>query len=90
MRLLARRAAAKDRVHATIAAVPGIISVEELLVTFMGPRQVWVLCRVGIADDLRGDQVQSLVREIDRSLRTQSDHVRRVDIVPIGRSPSVS
>jgi cation diffusion facilitator family transporter len=76
--------AAQDRIRATIAAFPGIIAVEELLVSFIGPRQVWVLCRVDIEDGLRGDQVVSLVRELDRSLRTQSDYVVRVDIVPIG------
>ena len=76
--------AAKDRIRATIAAFPGIAAVEELLVTFIGPRQVWVLCRVDIDDELRGDQVESLVRELDRSLRDQSTYVNRVDIVPTG------
>jgi len=59
--------APKDRVRPTIAAVPGIISVEELLVTFTGPRQVWVLCRVGIADDLRG-RSGGVTRSQDRPL----------------------
>lgn len=77
--------AAKDRIRATIAGFPGITSVVELLVTFIGPRQVWVLCRVDIDDELCGDQVESLVRELDRSLRTQSAYVQRVDIVPTGR-----
>ncbi|MEO8697432.1 MAG: cation diffusion facilitator family transporter [Acidimicrobiales bacterium] len=81
---------AKDRIRATIADFPGITAVDELLVTFIGPRQVCVLCRVDIDDDLRGDQVEALVRELDRSLRTQSDYVHRVDIVPIGRSNAVT
>ena len=76
--------AAKKRIRETIAAFPGITAVEELLVTFIGPRQVWVLCRVDIDDALHGDQVESLVRELDRSLRTQSAYVHRVDIVPTG------
>jgi cation diffusion facilitator family transporter len=85
--------AAQDRIRASIVAFPGIAGVEELLVTFIGPRQVWVLCRVGIDDELRGDQVESLVRELDRSLRTRSNYIQRVDIVPtgalIGLAPSV-
>jgi cation diffusion facilitator family transporter len=76
--------AAKERIRATIAAFPGIVGVEELLVTFVGPRQVWVLCRVDIEDTLGGATVESLVRALDRSLRAQSAYVRRVDIVPIG------
>jgi cation diffusion facilitator family transporter len=76
--------AAKERIRSTIAAFDGVTGVEELLVTFIGPRQVWVLCRVDIDDELRGDQVESIVRELDRSLRAQSVYVHRVDIVPTG------
>jgi divalent metal cation (Fe/Co/Zn/Cd) transporter len=76
--------AAKARIRATILDFPGIDSVEELLVTFIGPRQVWVVCRVGIDDALRGDQVEAIVHDLDRSLRDQSAYVHRVDIVPIG------
>jgi cation diffusion facilitator family transporter len=78
--------AAKERIRATIAGFAGIVAVEELLVTFIGPRQVWVLCRVDIDDTLRGDQVESLVRALDRSLRAQSVYVHRVDIVPTGHT----
>ena len=78
--------AAKARIRATIVGFAGIAAVEELLVTFIGPRQVWVLCRVDIDDTLRGDQVESLVRELDRSLRAQSVYVHRVDIVPTGHT----
>jgi divalent metal cation (Fe/Co/Zn/Cd) transporter len=69
---------------ALIVRFPGIIAVEELLVTFIGPRQVWVLCRVDIDDNLRCDQVELLVGEVERMLRGQSAYVFRVDIVPIG------
>ena len=60
------------------------MAVDELLVTFIGPRRVWVLCRVDIDDNLTGEQVEFLVRELDRSLRAESSFVYRVDIVPIG------
>lgn len=75
---------AKELIRATIAAFPGVNSIEELLVTFVGPRQVWVLCRVDVANTLLGDEVESIVRELDRLLRQQSAYVCRVDIVPIG------
>jgi cation diffusion facilitator family transporter len=76
--------AAKDRIRATIDAFPGVTAVHELLVTFIGPRQVWVVCRVSVADALHGDQVEVLVRELESSLRAQSVYVHRVDIVPMG------
>jgi cation diffusion facilitator family transporter len=75
---------AKDRIRATIDAFPGITAVHELLVTFIGPRQVWVVCRVSVDDALHGNQVEQLVHELDSSLRAQSGYVHRVDIVPIG------
>ena len=75
---------AKDRIRSVIAGYPGIIAVDELLVTFIGPRRVWVLCRVDIDNNLSGEQVEFLVRELDRSLRAESSFVYRVDIVPIG------
>jgi cation diffusion facilitator family transporter len=80
--------AAKDRIRATIATFPGVVAVEELLVTFVGPRQVWVLCRVDLDDSLGAATVESLVRALDRSLRAQSAYVHRVDIVPIGADPT--
>lgn len=77
---------AKERIRAAVAATPGVVSVGELLVTFVGPRQVWVLARVDVDDRLRGDQVESLVAEVEQTLRRASDHVVRVDVVPVGRA----
>jgi hypothetical protein len=64
--------------------------VRELLVTFVGPRRVWVLARVDIEDELRGDEVEELVRAIELGLQHQSEYIERVDVVPIGarREPS--
>lgn len=50
----------------------------------MGPRQVWVPCRVGVDDSLDGHEVESLVRGLDRALRVRSAYVCRVDVVPTG------
>jgi divalent metal cation (Fe/Co/Zn/Cd) transporter len=76
----------KDGVRDFVLSYPGVVSVSELLVTFVGPRQVWVLARVDVEDGLRGDEVESLVRGIASGLQEQSDFVARVDVVPAGPS----
>ena len=64
---------------------PGVTAIRELLVTFVGPNRLWVIAHLEIDDNLRGDQVTSLVRDIIRSgLRHESEAIYRVDIVPIG------
>jgi cation diffusion facilitator family transporter len=77
----------KERVRAFILAYPGVTAVGQLIVTFIGPSQVWVIARLDIDDNLRGDQVKSLVRGIESSLQLQSKDVYRVDVVPIGGPP---
>ena len=64
-----------------------MVTVKELLVTYVGPRQVWVLARIGIDDRLRGDEVDGLARAIEMGLRHRSAHVARVDVVPVGGDP---
>jgi len=49
--------------------VPGVRRVSELLVTFLGPRRLWVLARVEIDDRLDGADVASLVGTIEQTLR---------------------
>ncbi len=77
-------ASVKAPVEAFILGSPGVVSVSELLVTFVGPRRVWVLARIDVADDLRGDEVEALVRAIESGLAAESEYVDRVDVVPIG------
>jgi cation diffusion facilitator family transporter len=82
---------APDAVRADIegflVAFPGVVGVRELLVTFVGPRRVWVLARVDIDDELRGVDVEALARSIESDLEAASPYVMRVDIVPIGAAP---
>jgi cation diffusion facilitator family transporter len=73
-----------ERARAVVLAHPGVTAIRELLVTFIGPGQVWVIARVDIDDGLRGDQVISLVRGIESGLKRESNAVARVDVVPIG------
>ena len=80
--------AVKADVRAFVTGYPGVIAVRELLVTFVGPRQLWVLARVDIDDNLRGDEVESLVRSIEAELQQRSEYIARVDVVPIGAAPT--
>jgi hypothetical protein len=68
-----------------IAAQPGIVAVTELVVTFIGPRQAWVVARVAINETIDGAGVEKLARETENFLRSKSPVIVRVDIVPRGR-----
>ena len=73
-----------ERLEAFLSSYPGVTGIRELLVNFIGPGRVWVVARVDIDNDLRGDQVESLVRGIESGMRHESENIHRVDIVPIG------
>ena len=72
-----------ERLQAFISASPGVTAICELLVNFVGPGRIWIVARVDIDDDLRGPQVKSLARDIESRMRSESENVYRVDIVPI-------
>lgn len=78
------RPAEADRLQAFLSAYPGVTDIRELLVWFIGPGRVWIVARVGIDDDLRGAEVESLVRDIESGMRRESESIYRVDVVPIG------
>jgi hypothetical protein len=61
-----------------------VTAVRQLVITFIGPNQVWVIARLDIDDNLRGDQVKSLVSGIEAALKVQSEDIYRVDVVPVG------
>ena len=65
----------EQRARTFLLAHPGVTGIRELLVTFVGPGQVWVVARLDIADDLRGDQVKSLVHGV--LFKTLSDDLER-------------
>ena len=73
-----------ERIRALISAYPGVTGIRELLVNFIGPGRVWIVARIDIEADLRGAQVESLVRGIESSMRRESESIYRVDVVPIG------
>ena len=77
-------------VRKTILRQRGVTAITELVVTFLGPRQLRVLARVDIDDGLTGAQVKSVIRRIEDSLCGSSPFIERVDVVPAGpRRPPV-
>ncbi len=78
------RPAEEEKARAFLLGYPGVTAIRQLLATFVGPRQVWIVARVDIDDGLRGAQVKALVRGIESGLKHESENVYRVDIVPIG------
>ena len=86
--LIGRRAPAniESDIRRVISRLHGVTGISELLVTFLGPRQVRVLARVDIEDSLGGAAVKSLVREIEDALCRSSPYIVRVDVVPDGRT----
>jgi cation diffusion facilitator family transporter len=75
----------RRKIGTMIAAQPGIVAVTELVVTFIGPRQAWVVARVAINETIDGAGVEKLARETENFLRSKSPVIVRVDIVPRGR-----
>jgi cation diffusion facilitator family transporter len=88
--LIGRRAPANIEadIRKTITAVSGVTGVGELLVIFIGPRQLRVLARVDIDDALDGAHVKALVRSLEETVIRSSPYIVRVDVVPDGgRAP---
>jgi cation diffusion facilitator family transporter len=75
----------RDRVQNIIATQPGIRAVSELLITFLGPRRLWVIARIDIDDQLDGAGVKTLVSAMERALTRESRFISRIDLVPTGR-----
>jgi divalent metal cation (Fe/Co/Zn/Cd) transporter len=78
------RPAEEERARAFVLGFPGVTAIRQLLFTFAGPGQVWIVARVDIDNGIRGAQVKALVRGIESGLKHESENVYRVDIVPIG------
>lgn len=76
----------KARVRETILAQPGVVALTELVVTFVGPRRLWVVGRVDIEDTLTGRDVELLVRTTEHVLQESSETIVRADIVTVGRA----
>ena len=75
----------RERVQTIIADQVGICTVVELLVTFLGPRRLWVLARIDVNDALSGAQLKDLVSSIEVLLKQESRFIARIDLVPTSR-----
>jgi divalent metal cation (Fe/Co/Zn/Cd) transporter len=84
--LIGRRASAAiyQSVHTTIASQPGVRAVTELVVTFLGPRRLWVIARIDVDEALGGADVKALVRKTQEVLSAQSRFIARIDLVLAG------
>jgi divalent metal cation (Fe/Co/Zn/Cd) transporter len=78
------RPAEEEKARAFLLGYPGVTAIRQLLATFVGPGQVWIVARVDIDDGLRGAQVTALARGIEAGLKHEWENIYRVDIVPIG------
>jgi hypothetical protein len=58
--------------------------VHQLLVTFLGPDQVWILARISVRPSLRADEVAALVSDLDAGIHQASQSVSRIDIITAG------
>ena len=65
-----------------MAAQPGVQAVADLVITFLGPRQLWVIARIQIEDGLSGQGVEEFLRALERALTDDSRFVARTDLVP--------
>jgi divalent metal cation (Fe/Co/Zn/Cd) transporter len=79
-----RPADEEEKARAFLLAYPGVTAIRQLLATFIGPGRVWIVARLDIDDGLSGAQVKSLVRGIESGMKHESEHIYRVDVVPIG------
>jgi cation diffusion facilitator family transporter len=76
--------ALRGRVERIITAQAGIRAVTELMVTFLGPHQVWVVARIEIDDKLSGAALKRLFGSTERALKRASSYITRVDLAPVG------
>ena len=60
--------------------------VRALLVSLVGPSQVWAVALIDVDGGLEGVQIQSLVRSIESGMKADSEEVYRADVVPIGEA----
>ncbi|HEX3902409.1 MAG TPA: cation diffusion facilitator family transporter [Polyangia bacterium] len=82
--LVGRQASARvrDPLRQLIARQPGVTAVDELWVTFVGPRRLWVVARIQTDDALDGRAMKRLLRATESAVAGQSTSFERVDLVP--------
>lgn len=74
--------ALRDGLCQLISRQPGVTAVDELWVTFVGPRRLWVVARIQTDDALDGRAMKRLLRATEEAVQAQSTSFERVDLVP--------
>ncbi|HTB59498.1 MAG TPA: cation diffusion facilitator family transporter [Polyangia bacterium] len=74
--------AVRDALCQLISRRPGVTAVDELWVTFVGPRRLWVVARIQTDDTLDGPALKRLLRTIEQEIQAQSTSFERVYLVP--------
>jgi cation diffusion facilitator family transporter len=74
--------AVRDALRQLVSRWPGVTAVDELWVTFVGPRRLWVVARIQTDDALDGRALKQLLRTIERAIQAQSTSFERVYLVP--------
>jgi cation diffusion facilitator family transporter len=75
-----------DQMRRLLESLPGIDNLDELFVTFVGPRQLWVVARINIDERLSSFEVVALSAAADQLVRERAPEVVRIDLVPAGVS----
>ena len=70
------------RIREVLAAEPDVRAVTDLVVTFLGPRRLWIIARIDLDDALDGAGVKTLVRKLELTLLQESRFIKRIDLVP--------
>lgn len=76
--------AQQQQVRDFLLTRPEVTAVHQLLVTLLGPDQVWILARISVRTSLRADDVSALVSDLDAGIHQASHSVSRIDIITAG------
>jgi cation diffusion facilitator family transporter len=82
--LVGREAApsVRMRLNELIARQDGVARVGELLVTYVGPRRLWVVARLDVDHTLDASSLDSLLSRVQSSVHSEMPAVVRVDLTP--------
>lgn len=78
--------AIRERVRDTILTEPGVLEVHDLILSFIGPRQLWAIARVHVDPATPVRDLEAIARRIELALHQTSAFIVRVDIVVDSRS----
>ena len=60
----------------------GVARVGELVVTYVGPRRLWVVARIDVDRALTGTAIHGLVNRVESTVHREVPAVVRIDVVP--------